>query len=230
MGRAGLDWDLLARRTRLADVARRAFAALDGESQAFLAAYAEGVSAGLADPAHAEVPELARLVVTPERWEEWTPVAVFLAQHLLFANLGGKLWGQRLHDALGPDGADLLDPEGPEGGSNAWAVGGDRTASGLPLVAGDPHRIIETPGAYLQVRLACEDPGDPFDVVGFAFPGVPGAPHFAHAGDVAWAITNAMADYQDVYAVTLDAEDPRSVREHHVELVGVRGRTTSRSR
>ncbi len=221
-GPAGLGWDLLARRTRLPDVARRGWTALDAESRAFVSAYVDGVNVGLADPGHAEVPELAALGVTPQPWQEWTPLAVFLAQHLLFANLGGKLWGQRAHDALG-DGADLLDPEGPEGGSNAWAVGGARTASGWPLVAGDPHRVIESPGAYLQVRLACEDPEDAFDVVGFAFPGVPGAPHFAHAGEVAWAITNAMADYQDVYAVRLDVNDPASVTEHHVEVVEVAG-------
>jgi len=222
VGPTGLDWDVLARRTRLVDVARRGWASLDEEAQAFVAAYVAGVNVGLAAPAHAEVPELAVLGAAPQPWEEWTPLAVFLAQHLLFANLGGKLWGQRAHDALGAD-AHLLDPEGPEGGSNAWAVGGARTASGLPLVAGDPHRIIESPGAYLQVRLACEDPDDAFDVVGFAFPGVPGAPHFAHAGEVAWAITNAMADYQDVYAVSLDADDPASVTEHHVEVVEVAG-------
>lgn len=221
-GPAGLDWDVLARRARLVDVARRGWAALDEESRAFVAAYVDGVNVGLDDPAHAAVPELAALGTTPQPWEEWTPLAVFLAQHLMFANLGGKLWGQRAHDALG-EGADLLDPEGPEGGSNAWVVGGARTASGWPLVAGDPHRIIESPGAYLQVRLACEDPDDAFDVVGFAFPGVPGAPHFAHAGEVAWAITNAMADYQDVYAVRLDADDPASVTEHHVEVVEVAG-------
>ena len=40
-------------------------------------------------------------------------------------------------------------------------------------------------------------------------PGVPGIPHFAHAGDVAWAITNAMADYQDVYAEQLRLVDGR---------------------
>ncbi len=30
-------------------------------------------------------------------------------------------------------------------------------------------------------------------------PGVPGIAHFGHTGTVAWAITNAMADYQDLY-------------------------------
>ncbi len=68
------------------------------------------------------------------------------------------------------------------------------------MIGGDPHRAFESPGGYQQVRLACEDPDDSFDVVGLAFVGVPGVPHFAHAGEVAWAITNAAADYQEVGA------------------------------
>lgn len=66
---------------------------------------------------------------------------------------------------------------------------------GAPLIAGDPHRFIEDPGIYQQIRLACPE----FDVVGLAVPGVPGIAHFGHTGSVAWAITNAMADYQDLY-------------------------------
>ena len=219
VGPAGLDWDRLARRTRIVDVARRAHAGLDEETRAFVAAYVAGVNETLDDAALVVPPELARLGARPRPWEEWTPLAVLVAQHLLFANLGSKLWAQRTADALGDD-AGLLDPEGPPDGSNAWGVGGARTASGAPLIGGDPHRIIESPGVYQQVRLACEDPDDAFDVVGLAFPGVPGTPHFAHAGDVAWAITNAMADYQDVYAVVLD---DRSVLERRVETIEVAG-------
>ena len=29
-------------------------------------------------------------------------------------------------------------------------------------MAGDPHRVIEAPGCYAQVRLTCTDPDDPF--------------------------------------------------------------------
>ena len=171
--------------------ARRAHARLRPETAAFVASYVAGVNAGL----HADAPEFERLGTSPGEWEPWTPLAVFLAQHLLFASLPGKLWTARAREVLGDD-ARLLSHEGPHSsGSNAWAVGGDRTASGFPLIGGDPHRLIESPGVYQQVRLSCDE----FDVVGFAFPGVPGVQHFAHAGDVAWAITNAMADYQDVY-------------------------------
>ena len=36
---------------------------------------------------------------------------------------------------------------------------------------------------------------------------MPGVSHFAHAGEVAWGITNAMADYQDVYIEQLRTHD-----------------------
>ncbi len=200
VGEAGLGWDRLARRTLVVDTARRAFEALTPQTRDFVSAYVEGVNVGLRD----DTGELVALGASPQPWEEWTPLAVFHGQHLLFAGLGGELWRRRLDAALG-DRAHLLSYEGiPANGSNAWAVGGARTASGRPLVGGDPHRVIEQPGVYLQVRLACEDPADPCDVVGLAFPGVPGVQHFAHAGDVAWAITNAAADYQDV----LDEQTP----------------------
>ena len=74
---------------------------------------------------------------------------------------------------------------------------------------GDPHRFLELPGIYLQCQLACPD----FDVVGFAFAGVPGVPHFAQATDVAWAITNAMGDYQDVYLERLTRTGDRVVAQ-----------------
>ncbi|WP_193608320.1 penicillin acylase family protein [Nocardioides lijunqiniae] len=214
LGATALGWDRFARRTLVAHTARRAHAALGEETRDFVAAYVAGVNAGL----RADVHELEVLGVEPQPWEEWTPLAVFLAQHLLFANLGGKLWAQRSRDVLGADAA-LLSHEGPRpSGSNAWAVGGARAAGGLPLIGGDPHRVIEAPGVYQQVRLACEDPDDRFDVVGLAFPGVPGVPHFAHAGEVAWAITNACGDYQDVYA----EPTPYDAVEQWVETVAVR--------
>ncbi len=58
------------------------------------------------------------------------PLAIFHAQHLLFASLPGKIWGRRAREVLGDDAA-LLSHEGPlPSGSNAWAVGGARTAAG----------------------------------------------------------------------------------------------------
>lgn len=205
-------WDDLARRMEVEETARRAFAACTPETQTFTASYAEGVNAALARLDPAEVPELAHLGHRPGEWEPWTPMATHLAQQVLFGGIGQALWLRLARDVLGED-ARLLTHEGLQvAGSNAWVAGGHRTASGFPLVGGDPHRTIEQPGIYQQVRLACEDPDDAFDVLGYTFVGMPGVQHFAHAGEVAWAITNACADYQDLVEDGLPFVDGLSVR------------------
>lgn len=90
---------------------------------------------------------------------------------------------------------DLAALPDTDGASNSWVVHGSRTASGAPLLAGDPHRGIEFPNVYYQCHLAC----DSFDAIGLSFPGVPGFPHFGHNADVAWCITHGMADDTDVF-------------------------------
>ncbi|NUP46590.1 MAG: penicillin acylase family protein [Catenulispora sp.] len=101
----------------------------------------------------------------------------------------------------------------PAAGSNNWVVSGMHTASGRPLLAGDPHRPFETPGPYWQNHVSC----DAFDAIGLSFPGLPAFPHFGHTAHVAWGITHGMADDQDLYVENLDA------LEAHTELITVRG-------
>ena len=90
----------------------------------------------------------------------------------------------------------------PDSGSNNWAVHGSRTASGKPLLAGDSHRPLDIPNCYYQNHVACTE----FDVIGLSFPGVPGFPHFGHNGRVAWCVTHAQADYQDLYVERFSAD------------------------
>lgn len=209
LGSAGVEWDTFARRARIPAVAQAAYANLDDEAQAFLTSYAAGVAASLPG---ATAPELADLGPAPGAWQPWTPLAIFLVQQILFGPFPSQLFHARARDVLGPD-ADLFRTEGLAGGSNAYAVGSERTAGGAPIVAGDPHRLFEAPNVYLQVRLACTAAGDEFDVVGFTFPGVPGVQHFAHAGGVAWGVTNAMADYQDLVPLSSCEVLSRSVEQ-----------------
>lgn len=89
------------------------------------------------------------------------------------------------------------------GGSNNWVVDGTRTASGKPLLASDPHRAIDVPNVYYQHHLAC----DSFDVIGVSIPGVPAFSHFGHNARVAWAITHAQMDSQDLYIERFDPND-----------------------
>ena len=98
------------------------------------------------------------------------------------------------------------------------------------MVGGDPHRTFEAPNCYAQVRLTCVDEG--WDVAGLTFPGVPGVQHFAHAGEVAWGITNAMGDYQDVFVERVEQAEDGGLRAQgpdgwepvqvHLETVRVR--------
>ncbi|WP_395576076.1 penicillin acylase family protein [Streptomyces sp. BK79] len=196
LGPEALPWDRFVRRARLADTARRCFTALeerDPETAAWVRAYVDGVNEGLARCA---APEFARAGLVPGCWEPWTPLGVWLATHILFAGFPAKLWREHITAHLGPDAVALFATDGPgTAGSNGWLVAGERTVTGHAVIAGDPHRWIEDPGVYQQIHLSCPE----FDVVGLAVPGVPGIAHFGHTGTVAWAITNAMADYQDLY-------------------------------
>ena len=93
-----------------------------------------------------------------------------------------------------------------DSGSNSWALGGDSTATGKPLVAGDSHRALDTPNAYYQNRVSCPE----FDVTGLSFPGVPAFPHFGHNPWVCWCVTHTAADYQDLYIEQLrDGDAPQ---------------------
>ena len=92
----------------------------------------------------------------------------------------------------------------PDGGSNSWALGPGRTSTGAPLLVGDPHRGLDVPNVYYQNQVSCPQ----FDAIGLSFPGCPGFPHFGHSERVAWCVTHAMADYQDLYVERFSGDDP----------------------
>jgi penicillin amidase len=92
---------------------------------------------------------------------------------------------------------------GPAAGSNSWVVGPDRSATGAPILANDPHLALGLPPVWFVNHLSW--PGH--DVIGFSLPGSPGVV-IGHNGDVAWGFTNAMADTQDLFEERFDAADP----------------------
>ncbi len=114
-----------------------------------------------------------------------------------------------------------------EPGSNAWAVAGHRTPHGAAVICNDSHRALDTPNVYWQCHVTCDE----FDVIGATFPGLPGFPHFGHNGRVAWAITHATADTQDLYVEWFDTAQPGRYRtpdgwasaERRSESISVRG-------
>lgn len=197
LGPTAVGHDLLLRRALVAETARKAYAALDPADQDLAAAFADGVTSAWADGV--TCPEFQLLDVEPESWPAWMPLAILLGNHLLFGTFGDKLWRHRVRTLFGDQALRLLDEEGAANGSNSALLAGTMTASGAPLLAGDPHRDFEIPNVYAQVHLVA--PG--VDVLGLTFAGVPGVQHFGHSGTVAWAVTNAAADTQDLYLETL---------------------------
>ena len=76
-------------------------------------------------------------------------------------------------------------------GSNSWVVSGDRSSTGQPLLANDPHLGVGMPGLWMQMGLHCTTVSEdcPLDVSGFTFSGTPGVV-IGHNADIAWGFTN----------------------------------------
>ncbi len=91
----------------------------------------------------------------------------------------------------------------PDQGSNAWVVGGSHTESGMPLLAGDPHQGLSMPTLWYEVGLHTKD--NQYNVVGASLPGLPGV-EIGHNANIAWAVTNARPDVQDLFIETLNED------------------------
>jgi len=89
------------------------------------------------------------------------------------------------------------------GASNAWAIAGSRTASGAPLLAGDPHLQPRLPNLFHVAHLR----GGDIDATGASVVGLPGIVS-GHNGHVAWGLTAGLADTADCYIEAVAPEDP----------------------
>ena len=104
--------------------------------------------------------------------------------------------------AAGRLAAELLGslPRSPRGqGSNEWAIAGSRTASGRPLLANDPHLLVQQPGAWLELHLRA--PG--YEARGVTAPFSPGI-ILGTTAHHAWGATNVSGDVQDLYLERLN--------------------------
>ncbi len=80
-------------------------------------------------------------------------------------------------------------------GSNCWVIDGAHTASGRPLVCGDPHLSLSVPAQWYLIHIECSE----FNAAGPCSPGYPGPIYYGHNGQLAWAMTHAQGDRWDVY-------------------------------
>ncbi len=97
--------------------------------------------------------------------------------------------------------ADTVD-QAPAGiGSNNWAVSGERTASGDPMLASDPHLPLYYPSLWYAIHLRAPD----MNVMGVSLPGSPGV-IIGFNDSVAWGQTNAGRDTRDWYRMQYRSE------------------------
>jgi penicillin amidase len=158
------------------------------------------------------------------RWNLGPPAATPRASGADGTGAGGSPEVQRrLLAGLSPN--PWLDE--PDLGSNNWVVGGKRSATGMPIIANDPHREIVNPALRYVVHLNA--PG--WNAIGATEPGLPGI-SIGHNDRLAWAFTILGMDQQDLYVEETDPKDANRYladgewREMRVEreLIWVKGR------
>ncbi|NJN51302.1 MAG: penicillin acylase family protein [Gammaproteobacteria bacterium] len=86
-------------------------------------------------------------------------------------------------------------------GSNNWAVAPQRTATGRPILADDPHRAHAVPALRYMVHLTA--PG--LNVIGAGEPSLPGI-SIGHNGTIAFGLTIFPIDQEDLYVYDTNAK------------------------
>lgn len=93
------------------------------------------------------------------------------------------------------------------GGSNAWAVAPDRTSTGRPILANDPHLNPVAPTSWYLASIRTPE----WHTCGATFVGLP-AMGVGHNGFAAWGLTAAHADNTDLFVEQVGA-DGRTIRQ-----------------
>jgi penicillin amidase len=91
-------------------------------------------------------------------------------------------------------------------GSNAIAIAGRRTASGSPMLAGDPHISFSAPAAWYEAHLSAPD----FEIFGHFQPLNPMA-FLGHNADFGWSMTMFQNDDMDLVAEKVNPDNPQQV-------------------
>ncbi|HWP64358.1 MAG TPA: penicillin acylase family protein [Candidatus Limnocylindria bacterium] len=234
-------------------------ARLSPRAAAVLEAYAAGVNAALRAMDGVYPPEY--LFVGPVR--PWRPADCLLAARacafvISLTPFENELTFDAVRGQLGDAGARRLYPEAPwdavpttyrvrgdvpepelpihgtGGGSNNWAVGPARSATGAPIVANDPHvPFVPLPTFWHHVHL--DGPG--LTVQGGVFPGCP-VFGLGHNGALAWGCTTGFRDAYDLYRIERIPGRPERYRTpsgtgeitRHEESMPARGGRTIRLR
>jgi len=89
---------------------------------------------------------------------------------------------------------DLTGSKGFSVGSNSWVVSGEKSITGKPILANDPHLKFTQPSKWYEMHLK----GGLYNVSGAFLPGFP-LPVLGQNEKFAWGFTNIMADDIDFF-------------------------------
>ncbi len=89
----------------------------------------------------------------------------------------------------------------PDGfGSNNWTISPSKTNTGLAILCNDPHLAFSQPAKWYYVSISSPS----LKVLGVCLPGTPGIV-IGRNENIAWGLTNVMADDSDFYIVQPDS-------------------------
>lgn len=254
-GDSELKSDRLMRAFGMAQVASACADAMDEETRAAVEAYTAGVNHWTATHALPTEFRLARHRPEPWTVTDSVALVRLLAWSLGGSFFMADLLAERLRNVVGDEWTDAIiagraaeappvvrqsagsfegDSQPAEtplffpgnGFSNVWAISGERSVTGFPMLAFDPHLEYTNPSVWHEASI--EAPG--YRVAGMSPPGYPGIgagrnPHLA------WGETAGMVGQSFVYREELnDAGD--AVRhgdgwaqiEIRDEIIGIKGR------
>src|SRR5690606_39004195 len=98
----------------------------------------------------------------------------------------------------------------PTTGSNNWAVSGDKTTTGSPILCGDPHLNLNLPSLWYVVHMNA--PG--INVMGASLPGAPTV-IIGFNDSIVWSVTNAQRDLVDWLRITFEDSRKEKYRLDH---------------
>ena len=227
--------DRFIRTLGLYRLAEASYDALSPWAQQRLKAYAEGVNAFLDSHRNALPPEFLILGDRPAPWTPadslvWGKLMSLQLSNnypleALRARLAQKLpadkadwlfpapkpeWPITTAPAAHSDHASLDDPrerigalaQVSHGASNEWVAAGARTDTGKPILANDPHLELGAPIMWYLARIVTPD----VSLKGATIPGLP-VVLIGQSDRIAWALTNADTDAQDLFVETVDPDD-----------------------
>ena len=214
-GEALLENDKMVRVLGLKQAAFKDYELLSPQVKDVLDAYCQGVNAWLDSRNWKWPPEFSVLRYRPE---PWSPLDTLIIKQLmamllcadfpsevvrsnLVYRMGQEMALQVLEKGLSPPSfetekismskfMELVYPQQ----SNNWILSGDRTMSGKPLMAVDPHLEINLPPIWYEMHLHSPT----LNVIGVTIPGLPWV-ITGHNENIAWGLTNSTVDAQDLY-------------------------------